>query len=305
MKHSNEIQSQIITYKNKGKSSRWIAKALGISKTSVNNTYNKSIVLLNKLPNAKYCFIDIETSPDVAVTFKRFKANLSQDNILQEGGVILSIAWKWMHSDTTHGLALTPEEAVTGNDKRLCAVLYALIEVADVVIGHNLDRFDLPVIKSRMVINNMQPLKKVKTIDTLKLARQMRFQSNRLGSLGVALGEGDKASHSGISTWIGCLAGSQASLDEMLQYNIQDVDLLYAVYNRLAPHTNLPINSAIFTSNTEVICPVCNSKDIHLTGNSVYTSACEYEEYECSNCGSRHRSRTAVNTKEKRKSLLV
>lgn len=305
MKHSTKIQSKIVELKNKGYSSRYIAEILGVSKSSVNDTYNKTVVEYSKKPNAKYCFIDIETSPDVAVTFKRFKANLSQDNILREGGVILSISWRWMHSATTHGLALTPEEAKEGADSRLCAVLYALAETADVMIGHNIDRFDLPCIKSRMVINRMLPMKKVKTIDTLKLAKQMRFQSNRLGSLGVALGEGDKAEHSGINTWIGCLAGNEDSLKEMLEYNIQDVDLLYAVYHRLAPHSNLPVNAAIFTKDTTVICPVCSSNDIVSTGNSVYTPACEYEEYECNDCGSRHRSKTVINTKEKRKSLLV
>lgn len=311
-KHNHNTLVEMAILHKEGLSSRQIANHLGISKSSVNDNLKK-ILKGQKIEyigdaregTSKYLFIDIETSPDIAVTFKRFKANLNQDNILQEGGVILSISWRWMNENVSHGLALTPAEAILGNDKRICAVLYALIETANVIIGHNIDRFDLPVIKSRTIINKMEPLKKVKTIDTLKLAKQMRFQSNRLGSLGVALGEGDKASHSGISTWIGCLAGNKESLNEMLQYNIQDVDLLYAVYHRLAPHSNLPVNSAIFTKSTVVTCPVCSSTDIHKTENSVYTKACEYEEYECGNCGSRSRSRKSMTTKDKRLALLT
>jgi transcription elongation factor Elf1 len=185
------------------------------------------------------------------------------------------------------------------------AVLFALIEQADVIIGHNIDNFDLPCIKARSVINRFAPLKKVKTIDTLKLARQMRFPSNRLGSLGVILGEGDKASHSGISTWIGCLAGNQESLDEMLVYNIEDVDLLYRVYMRLRNHDSRPLNAGLFTLDEKVMCPVCGSHEVEETGNTVYTTVNEFKEYECNDCGSRSRSRTAVSTKQKRKTLLA
>lgn len=305
--HPELTIQHIIDLHNEGYSSRSIASQLGISKSSVNENLKKKLQSTKRKNKgtSKYLFLDIETSPDVAVTFKRFNANFSQDNIIQEGGVILSISWRWLNEKNARGLALTPNEALMCNDKRLCAVLYALIENADVVIGHNIDKFDLAVIKSRVVINKMLPLKKVRTIDTLKLAKQMKFQSNRLGSLGVALGEGDKLGHSGISTWVGCMNGDQKSLDEMLAYNIVDVDLLYNVYHRLVPHSNLPVNSAIFTDSTYIECPVCNSSNVQLTGNSVYTKACEYEEYECMDCGSRHRSRTTINTKEKRKVLLT
>jgi ribosomal protein L37AE/L43A len=156
-----------------------------------------------------------------------------------------------------------------------------------------------------MIINNFAPLKKVKEIDTLRIARQMRFQSNRLGSLGVILGEGDKASHSGISTWIGCLAGNQESLDEMLVYNIEDVDLLYRVYMRLRNHDSRPLNAGLFTLNEKVMCPVCGSHEVEETGNTVYTTLNEFKEYECNDCGSRSRSRSAVSTKQKRKTLLA
>lgn len=304
MKHSPEITQQIIDLKNQGNKSRAIASLLSVSKSSVNYVFNRA-VKANKSSTKRYLFLDIETSPDVAVTFRRFKANLSQDNILQDGGMLLSISWRWMGDSEAQGLALSPEEAVGRNDNRLCSVLYGLIESADAVIGHNISNFDIPMIKTRMIINEFDPLKKVKEIDTLKIARQMRFPSNRLGSLGVILGEGDKASHSGISTWIGCLAGNQASLDEMLLYNLEDVDLLYRVYMRLRPHDIRPLNAGLFNKKENTVCPCCGSKDVHETSNSVYTPLSEFKEYECGTCGSRSRSRTSVSTKNKRKSLLV
>jgi transposase-like protein len=300
--HNQKILKQMLKLNHQGLSSRKIAEKLGVSKSSVNTNLKR---LSNQSPTAKYLFLDIETAPDIAVTFKRFKANLNQDNILQDGGTILSISWRWLGEDKAQGVALTPQEALDVNDKRLCAILYGLIEQADVVIGHNIDNFDLPCIKARLVINRFAAPKKVKTIDTLKIARQMRFPSNRLGSLGVILGEGDKASHSGISTWIGCLAGNQSSLDEMLVYNIEDVDLLYRVYMRLRNHDSRPLNAGLFTLDEKVMCPVCGSHEVEETGNTVYTTVNEFKEYECNDCGSRSRSRTAVSTKQKRKTLLA
>ena len=307
MKHTPEITQKIIDLKKAGCKSRFIAKALGVSKSSVNYVYLRYMKTQVPVEDAvkRYLFIDVETSPDIAVTFKRFKANLSQDNILKDGGVILSISWRWMSDTQAQGIALTPQEAIDGNDSRLCAVLYALIEKASVLIGHNIDRFDLPMIKSRLLINKFAPPKKVKTIDTLKIARQMRFPSNRLGSLGVILGEGDKASHSGISTWIGCLAGNEDSLAEMLAYNLEDVDLLYRVYMRLRAFDTRPLNSALFSSDETPRCPTCGSDNLYETLNSVYTPSCEYQEVECKNCGTRSRGKVLINTRTKRSSLLA
>jgi len=304
MKHSPEITQQIIDLKNQGKKSRAIAALLDVSKSSVNYVFNRA-VKANKASTKRYLFVDVESSPDVAVTFRRFKANLSQDNILEDGGMLLSISWRWMGDTEAQGLALTPQEALDRNDKRLCAVLYALIESADAVIGHNISNFDIPMIKTRMIINGFSPMKKVKEIDTLRIARQMRFPSNRLGSLGVILGEGDKLSHSGISTWIGCLAGNQKSLDEMLAYNLEDVDLLYRVYMRLRPHDIRPVNAGLFNSKEHSVCPCCGSKDVHETDNVVYTQLSAFKEVECHTCGSRNRSRVSSTSTTKRKLLLV
>lgn len=310
MKHSTEVKHKIIKLKNKGLSGQQVANILGVSKTTVNDTYLRHLatpkINVNKSePSSKILFIDIETFPDIAVTFKRFKANLSQDNILKNGGGILSISWRWMGDEKAQGMVLTSDEAQEGVDSRLCAVLFALIEKADVLVGHNIDNFDLPIIKARMVVNKFSAIKKVKTIDTLKIARQMRFPSNRLGSLGVILEEGDKASHSGINTWIGCMAGDQKYLDEMLMYNLEDVDLLYRVYMRLRNHDSRPLNLGLFTESEHKHCPVCGSTNIEETGNVVYTQVSKFKEHECNDCGSRSRSRTAINTKEKRKNLLV
>jgi transposase-like protein len=304
-KHSEKIIETIIVLKQRGHSFREIEALVGVPKSTVGDIWARYQKLEQIHPTSKYLFIDIENAPDLAVSFNRFKANLGQDNIIKEGGWLMSVSWRWMFEDKAQGIALSTKEAKASNDKRLIKTIAELIEEADVLIGHNIDGFDLPVIRSRMVINKLAPPKKVKTIDTLKIARQMRFRSNRLGSLGVALGEGDKASHSGISTWIGCMDGKQSSLDEMLIYNLEDVDLLYRVYMRLRGHDHTPVNAGLFTKKETEVCPCCGSSNVIATGNTSFTKISEFNEYECLDCGTRVRGRTAINTKAKRKALLV
>lgn len=291
--------NKIIELKNQGYSSRRIGNLLSISKTSVNNKFNeKGVVFKRKVTsNVRKLFIDVETSPDVAVTFKRFNANFSQDSIIEDGGMMLSIAWAWEDDETTRGLVLTPQEAVNRDDSRLSSVLHGLIECSDVIVGHNIKNFDLKVIKARNVINNLSPIKKVHIIDTLQMARQMKFQSNRLGSIGVILGEGDKLQHSGISTWIGCMAGNQDSLNEMLEYNLEDVNLLKRVYNRLKAHSNRTSNAGLFTDTES--CPVCGSENVYETGGHVHTPAQTYLEVACRDCGARSRNTKPVGNKLK------
>lgn len=299
----NLSQEQILAIKqelNIGNSSRSIAKKLGISKSVVNNYRHKQVDV--KLP--KVTFIDVETGPDIAVTFKRFKANFNQDNILQEGGWLLSVAYAF-DDGIVHSACLTPDEALAADDSRLVALMWEVIENSRVICGHHINGFDLPVIKARCAIHGFPALRKIKTIDTLQQAKQMRFQSNRLGSLGVALGEGDKLGHEGIDLWVKCLKGDPEALEHMRLYNEQDVELQRKVYKRLRSFDSKHPNLSITDGNNEHQCPVCGSHDVEPSGNCITTNLSVFEEYVCNDCSTRSRGRKAINSSEHRASQLV
>lgn len=252
----------------------------------------------------KILFLDVESSPDVAVTFKRFKANMSQEHILQEGGWLLSIAYAFNEGEVISS-SLTPSQACANDDSHLVAELWCAIEEADLVVAHNCDRFDIPLFKARCVINGFAPPKRVKQVDTLKLAKQMKFQSNRLDSLGYVLGEGSKIKHNGIDLWIKCMEGDSEALKTMEEYNRQDVVLLRNVYHRLKAFDNNSPNAALFTSGEEVACRVCGSHDVRATANQIAAGSSLFSEVICNACGARSRLRQSNTTKDKRKSLLA
>lgn len=311
MKYDNETIKKILQYSSEGMSSRQIANILQVSKSGVNYLINRSNNRVNigsSLPvgeGVRLNYIDIETLPCEALVFGRFGINLTQDHIIKNGGQIVSVCWMFEGDEEVSRVCMTPEEALTRDDSRVCNILYELLESVDIVVAQNGDRFDLPKIRGRFVFNGIYPPKTIKSVDTLKIARTLGFPSNRLDALGDYLGVGRKVKHFGIKLWRRCLEGDQEALNEMVEYNAQDVLLLRDVYMKIRAFDQRPPNAAHYFDDHEQRCPVCGSKEVHLTGNTVTTPLSSFLEYSCNDCGHRARGRVAVNSKDKRKSLLM
>jgi hypothetical protein len=121
----------------------------------------------------------------------------------------------------------------------LCGIHHLLSE-ADIVVGHNSAKFDHKKLNTRFIKHGLPPLNHYQVIDTLKIARKhFSFTSNKLAELAKFLDCGiRKSSHGkfpGFSMWDECLKGNHEAFIEMESYNKTDVDVLIAVYNKLAP----------------------------------------------------------------------
>ena len=308
-KLSNETISLIHEYAEAGMKSRAIARALNVSKSSVNNhiaaaKYFESKPELKKQP--KILLFDLETSAALAYTFGRFNLNLSQDNIHTEGGVILCASYKWLGEGETKVL-YNKSDIARNEDGHVVAQLWELIESADAIIAHNGLSFDWKMLQARCLVNHFAPLPSVKIIDTLQMAKKnFRLPSNKLDSIAKLLGIGEKQSTGGIGLWKKVQQGDEEALSTMLEYCKHDTELLEEVYFRLRSFGLASnFNAAHYHEDDKERCPVCGSDEVHSTGRSVFTDLSEFEEKRCMNCDSIHRTRKAKNTKEKRKSLLA
>jgi transposase-like protein len=321
MKYDDATRENILNFLQAGISSRSIAEILGISKSGVNDfiaglkkkatqvhTFGEITQPVKKKKikprKLKVLFFDLENAPSVVVAFQRFNVNLSPDHILEEGGWLLSAAWSWGHSNAVHGAVLTPAEALARDDSRIVAELYEQIEQADIVVAHHGDNFDVPLFKTRCLKNGFNPPKILKTVDTVKMARRLKFNSNKLDSIGNYLEAGRKVKHSGISLWVDCMNAVPSALKNMLTYNKQDVRLLKEVYYDMLPFDNRHPNVGQFYDDGEVHCPSCGGTDLSITGNVVSTNVSQYTELVCGDCGHRSRTRKAINSKEHRKLQL-
>lgn len=285
-----------------GMSQRKACKELGLSRKKVYRELLKfRTEKRDKTP--RILLFDLESSPQLAYCFGRFKQNIGQDNIAKEGGYILTAVWKWLGEDTCY--SSVANDLYNGDDSNVCAELYEAIEQADVVVAQNGDRFDIPLLKARLIVNGMPPLKTIKSVDTLKIAKQLRFPSNKLDSMGAYLGLGRKTQHMGMKLWIDVMTGCPDALQLMLEYNEQDVLLLEAIYLKLRAFDARPANLGLFFEDNLSRCPVCGSSDVEESGQACYTPVSKFAEVICNNCGHRSRKRQTLNTKEKRATLLL
>ena len=241
---------------------------------------------------------DIETTPLISYTWGTFKQNVIK--VIQES-YILCFAYKWLGEKHTHIVALPQFEGHykedPTSDKKLVEKLLSLFDEADIVIAHNGDRFDQRKSKGRFLIHGLKPPSAFRTIDTLKIARRhFALHSNRLDSLGDMLGVGRKVQHTGFSLWEGCMNGDPASWQTMMKYNIQDVNLLEAVYFKLQGWIDNHPNMTVY-SDDKYACPNCLSPNVVEDGFK-YTQAGKYKQYHCQDCG-RHSTSKSMEKGDK------
>ena len=188
----------------------------------------------NKKPNVKILIFDIENAPVKAYVWNTqvWKAFVGHDQIEQDW-FMLTWSAKWLYdSDIMHD-KLTPDEAKKGDDSRLVKNLWKLFDEADIIVAHNANKFDSPMANTRFILNGLPPVRPYQIVDTLQIARQnFRFTHNKLAYLGDIFGIGSKNTTT-FDLWVKCMQGDPKALQEMLDYNDQDVYLLEEVYLKL------------------------------------------------------------------------
>lgn len=259
-------------------------------------------------PNpAKILIVDIETAPCIGYYWRRWKENISQAQAISES-YMLTWAAKWLDSTEIMSDSLVHHETYQydpEDDSMIVASLADLIDQADMVVAHNGRRFDIPVLKTRMLSNGMVPLMPYRLIDTLDIAkREFRFPSNSLDSLAQYLGFETKMSHGGFKLWRGCIEGCKESWEEMLAYNIQDIRVLENVYLALRAWYGKHPNVALYGTLDKHVCPCCGSDDLEPTGQYDTTNVSKFPVYSCKSCGAVKSTRFTVLDKKQRSNIL-
>lgn len=100
---------------------------------------------------------------------------------------VTCIAWSWVGSNHVESSVCEPEGLFYRPWRRasMLAELLNLIDEADMVTGHNLLRFDLPVLNADAMRLGLEPLRKVLVQDTMRLPRAKGFKKGQdnLGGL--------------------------------------------------------------------------------------------------------------------------
>lgn len=253
----------------------------------------------------KILFLDIETSPLKGYFWRLFEEQ-GGTGMLEDDWFILSWSAKWEDNDKVIYMDQRNAKDLE-NEKKILEPLWKLMDEANVIVGHNGDRFDIKRINTRFVKHGLDPLIKgldYRTVDTLKVAKKhFNFTSNKLEYLAKFLGCKQKKMKSkkfpGPTLWIECLAKNQEAFKEMEAYNKQDVRTLQDVYNKLKPWDN-SINFSVFNEG-EHVCS-CGSKELRNKG-LVYTNTGIHKRYKCKSCGKSFKAKVNELTPEQKQNL--
>lgn len=233
----------------------------------------------------KILLFDVETSFYHFVGWGTYKQFIQHHQITKHQ-YILSWAAKWLYDEHIQSDVVTPEESIDRNDKRVLESIWSLLDKADIVIGHNGERFDLRKLRWRFISHNMQPPTPFRVIDTLKIARREFFAPSYKQDFLTKYFELPNKLSTDFQLWADCEQGDATRLEEMVEYNRHDVMGLEQMYIKLRPYIRNHPNLAVMMDDD--VCTHCGSQDLMETNAEHYTSAYKYPIYRCNDCRTPH-----------------
>lgn len=172
------------------------------------------------------------------------------------------------------------------NDKRLLQVIAEKLKDADFICGHNLDQFDIPVIKERTIFHRLPAFPNIPTLDTKKLIKTTsRLPSNKLQHVTEFLGNGGKLEHGGTDLFIRCMEGDEKAWKLNEKYNKQDVAITMKDLENMLPYVRLTTAQQAFGDGIKCKNPICLSLDLKKSKLRKVVGGWK-QQYQCKKCGS-------------------
>ena len=245
----------------------------------------------------KTLIYDLEVSPILGWVYEKYDTNLVE---MEHDYFLLSFAYKWLGEKkvTVHALPdYKTYKKDPMDDRELVLDLHNVLSQAQVVVGHNMARFDERKSNARMVQNGLECPTPHQVIDTLKVARsKFAFTSNKLSDLADYLGLPQKKMHVGSCQWVKAIHGDMKTWEHIKKYNKRDIELTEQAYMKLRSYmTNHPNLHA--DSNDPFNCPSCGHDVLIKRGPKVTKSGWK-QYYQCKRCGSYCSTRTTNITSE-------
>lgn len=92
---------------------------------------------------------DIETAPNLAWVWDFYEQNVIS---VEKERKLLSFAFKWLGQKKVYCYSLRDYK-----EKKLLKILHELFNKADIIVGHNGDRFDIKMVNAFFIHNHLKP----------------------------------------------------------------------------------------------------------------------------------------------------
>jgi hypothetical protein len=242
---------------------------------------------MSKVP--KILLLDTETLPMITATFSLYPDSINHDNILQDWSLICA-CWKYLDKPTIYSSSILDDREAfkqsVNNDLVVVKRVREVLQDADIVIGHNVKKFDMKKYNARLIFHGLDPLPSgIQLLDTLTEIRKVAaFSSNRLDFLGKTLtGQGKIETERGL--WLRVLKGEKKAVKDMTHYCKGDVQVLEDLYLKLRPYMKGHAHVGVLHGeDKQHSCPRCGST--RLQGNKTRFTAAGVKKVQkqCMDC---------------------
>lgn len=215
---------------------------------------------------------------------KNYTKYFKPDTIVRDW-TLLSIAWKWLDDKNTEVIAVDHKDPL--NDEYIVREFHKVLNQADVLIGHNMKRFDYKKFNTRAICYDLPPISPPLIIDTLAAAKSnFSMTSNELDYLAKKLKVPVKKMDA--PDWDKVLNGDKKEINYMKRYNKADVVVSELVYKKMRPwitnHPNIfPIVRDI-KGNPVFVCRKCASSNLAKSKDRHYPSGRSRRQWQCKDC---------------------
>jgi predicted RNA-binding Zn-ribbon protein involved in translation (DUF1610 family) len=246
----------------------------------------------------KILALDIETKPNLAHVWGLWDQNVSIGQ-LKEVTEMLCFGARWVGETK-----ITFRSKYHDGKQAMLDEAWNLLDECDALMTWNGKSFDSKHLKREFIQAGMNPPSPYKELDLmLAVKSQFKFPSNKLDYVSQALGVGQKVKHKGFDLWLDVIgengtAAEASGWKAMKEYQLQDVNLLIDLYEKLLPWIPNHPNVALY-DDVPFGCPHCGSDKLQKRGEA-RLSAGTYQRYLCLNCGSWPRGSKRLDTTELR-----
>lgn len=240
----------------------------------------------------KTLIVDIEISLDIIATYGLREQYHRPENILQNWFMIC-FAWEWLDGEEPHVYSLLNDrerfKADPTDDYAVVAKLHKVLSTADVIVGHNVGRFDWKKFMARVMYHGLPPIPKPQIVDTLVEAKKLAyFTSNKLSYLAKYLKVEHKMHHSG-DMWLRIIRGDRAAIKECAEYCKGDIRATKAMYLKIRPYMENHPNANLWRAGGIECCTQCAGENLTKAGIKTNRTG-RWQRWKCGNCGAHMQS---------------
>lgn len=241
-----------------------------------------------KNPAPRTIIFDVETSHDILASYGLREQYHSPDNILQDWWMICA-KWKWHGGKRIYGTCVLDDmkrfKKDCSDDYIVIKALHELMSDVEVVVGHNVHKFDWKMFYARVMFHRMKPLPIPVFVDTLKEVKKIAaLRSNSLKHCARYFNLTPKIEHSR-RMGLRILRGDIEATQECYDYCGGDIVTTEEFYDFIRPHmVSPPVNLNLWRADGIECCRDCGGTHLNVHKKKI-TRTGFYKQYQCQDCG--------------------